>query len=185
MNRVLAIPAKNISAAVVNNMIAFEKSVGAVVFRNDGGKIKYLLLHYRPSGRTSDKNSGHWDFPKGHIEKGETEDETLRREMKEETGIADLKIIPNFKIAIRYFYRAKGNEREERKKSGKAINVWKKVIFYAAETKTEEIKISHEHIGFEWLDFDAALEKVTYKNAKNILKKADEFLNIAKPKSLR
>ena len=55
-----------------------EKSSGAVVFRQAGKKIKYLLLHYE---------SGHWDFPRGHIERGETEQITAAREIKEETGL--------------------------------------------------------------------------------------------------
>jgi bis(5'-nucleosidyl)-tetraphosphatase len=74
-------------------MIAFEKSAGAVVFRKTDKGIKYLLLKYR---------NGHWDFPKGHIENGETEEETMRREVREETGIDDLKIVPGFIENFRY-----------------------------------------------------------------------------------
>ena len=59
--------------------MAFEKSAGAVLLRRKAGQIEYFLLNY-PS-----KKGGHWDFPKGHIEKGETEIETVRREVKEET----------------------------------------------------------------------------------------------------
>lgn len=157
-------------------MLAFEKSVGAVVFRREGEKIKYLLLHYRPAGRSGKVNAGHWDFPKGHQEKGETDEMTLWRETEEETGITDLKIIPEFKTVIRYFYRAMGSEKEERMASNRALNIWKRVVVYVAETQTLAVKISHEHTGFEWLDFDSALEKVTYANAKNVLKKADNFL---------
>lgn len=144
------------------------------MFRRAENKTEYLLLHYR---------SNHWDFPKGHQEIGENDELTLRRETEEETGIVDLKIIPNFKMAVRYLYRANGKEKDERNKENKALNVWKKVIFYIAETKAEKVKISYEHSGFEWLEYDAALEKITYKNAKNVLRKADKFLNIAKSKS--
>jgi hypothetical protein len=49
----------------------WEVSVGAVVFTGEKNKRQYLLLHYP---------SGHFDFPKGHVEVGETEEETLRRE---------------------------------------------------------------------------------------------------------
>src|SRR3989344_321242 len=78
--------------------VIWEVSVGAVVFReeNRGGKKErlYLLLHYP---------SGHFDFPKGHVEAGETEEMTLRRETDEETGIRDLKVFPT-RVSIRYFY---------------------------------------------------------------------------------
>lgn len=133
----------------------FEKSVGGVIFRKVRKDIYYLLLHYE---------AGHWDFPKGHIEKGETEIETLLREIKEETGISDLKIIQGFKEYIKYFFKEKGR------------NIFKIVIFYLAETKTKEIKLSFEHIGCDWLLYKDALRRLTFKNTKNILKKANQFL---------
>lgn len=157
-------------------MISFEKSVGAVVFRRSGGEIKYLLLHYRLGGRSSGKNNGHWDFPKGHQEKRETDEETLKREIKEETGIADLKITPLFRQKVRYFYRAKGDEREERINSGRSLNVFKRVVYYAAETEAESVRLSSEHTGFLWLNYAAALDKVTYKNSKRVLKKANDHI---------
>lgn len=142
-----------------------EKSAGAVVFRKQDNKIYYLLLHYE---------SGHWDFPKGNIEEGEKEEETVKREVKEETGIEDIKIIQGFKEWIKYFYRKTYNLEKEEKK--KAPWVFKIVTFYLAETKTKEVKISFEHLGYQWLFYKEAFEKVTYKNAKEILKKANDFL---------
>jgi bis(5'-nucleosidyl)-tetraphosphatase len=149
-------------------MIAFEKSVGAVVFRRQGEKtIMYLLLHYP---------GGHWDFPKGHVEIGESEEETLRREVKEETGIEDLEIMPSARSNVRYFYRAKDSEKERRKKEGKFVNVSKKVVYYLAETKTKNIKISEEHLNFDWLGYGDALNRITYDNSKNVLKEANKHL---------
>jgi bis(5'-nucleosidyl)-tetraphosphatase len=149
------------------NMIAFEKSAGAVIFRKEEGKIFFLLLHYI---------SGHWDYVKGKIEKGEEEESTIKREAREEAGIEDLQIFPGFKKEIRFFYRAKGSEKEKRKKAGRSFNVMKKVVFYLAETKTKEIKISAEHIGYEWLEYDQALERITYPKSKELFKKANQFL---------
>lgn len=148
-------------------MISFEKSVGAVVFRRSGGAVMYLLLHYP---------SGHWDFSKGHVEKGEKDEGTLRREILEETGISDLAVVSNFSARIRYFYRAGEEEKQKRKKTGKSSNVMKKVVYYLAETKTKNVKISPEHIGCEWLGYKDALARITYKNGKNVLKKADKYL---------
>jgi len=148
-------------------MISFEKSVGAVVFRKSDGAVMYLLLHYP---------SGHWDFSKGHVERGEKDEETLCREIQEETGINDLAILPNFSTQIRYFYRAGEEEKQKRKKTGKSANVMKKVVYYLAETKTKNIKISSEHIGFEWLGYKDALARITYKNGQEVFKKADKHL---------
>lgn len=144
--------------------ISFEKSVGAVVFRKEEDEVFFLLLHYI---------SGHWDFPKGHVEEGESEHETLRREVQEETGIRDLEIILGFKKNIFYSYRPGGKERE--KKKGVA-HIIKKVVYYAAETESVEIGLSHEHKGFEWLPYDEAIGRITHDNGKNILLKANIFL---------
>ncbi|MCX6766094.1 MAG: NUDIX domain-containing protein [Candidatus Moranbacteria bacterium] len=146
---------------------SFEKSVGGVIFFQEENTIKYLLLHYE---------SGHWDFPKGHVEKGESDGETLKREIQEETGITGVGIIPGFKKQIRYFYRAGKEEKEKRIKEGIGTSIIKRVIYYLAETKTKEVKISFEHIGFEWLAYDNALERITYKNSKEVLKEANDFL---------
>lgn len=133
-----------------------ERSAGAIIFRKEKGKRKYLLLHYEV---------GHWDYVKGHIEKGEKTEATIRRETKEETGITDLKFFPKFKETIQWFFKHEGEL------------VKKYAVFYLAETGTEEIKLdSHEHIGYAWLPYEKAVEKVTFNNAKEILKKAERFL---------
>ena len=141
-----------------------EISAGAVVFRKEDNQIYYLLLHYK---------SGHWDFPKGHIEEGEKEDETVKREIKEETGIEDVKIIEGFKTWIKYTFRQTyGLEKDEKKK---APWVFKIVTFYLAETKTKEVKISFEHLRYKWLPYGQAFEQLTFKKAKEILKRANDF----------
>ncbi len=136
-----------------------ETSAGAIIFRtgDKDKKPKYLLLHY---------GTGHWDFVKGHIEGSETEEEALRREAKEESGLADLRIIPGFREKISYFY----------KKDGETIP--KDVIFFLAETAAAEkdVKLSFEHSEYMWLEFEAAMKKVTYESSREVLKKADKFL---------
>ena len=139
-----------------------EKSAGAVVFRKEGNKIYYLLLHYPSGARTS---MDYWDFPKGHIERGEKEIETVKREVKEETGLEDIKFVEGFKEWIKYFFKLKGK------------TVFKIVTFLLAEAETEEVKISPEHIGYQWLPYKEALKQLKFKNAKEILKKANDYLN--------
>lgn len=146
--------------------VVWEISVGAVVFRPGKEERLYLLLHYP---------SGHFDFAKGHIEKGETEEMTLRRETEEETGITDLKVFPK-RVSIRYFYIARGTEREKRLAKAQGIWIFKEVAFYPAETKTEEVVISHEHQGFVWENFKTALKHVTFGNAKRVLSETEEYL---------
>ena len=142
-----------------------EKSAGAIIFKIINGAHHYLLLHYP---------SGHWEFAKGHIEEGENFEKTIRREVKEETGIKDLRIIPGFKEYSKYFFRKSYGLEGEAKK--KAPWVFKLVVFYLAETKTEDVKISKEHKGFLWLPYEQALRRLTYKNAKELLRKSNDYL---------
>jgi len=141
----------------------FEKSAGAIIFRKEKGKNLFLLLKYPALSHRSKKD--YWDFPKGHIEKGETEIEAVKREVKEETGIRDLKFIKGFKESIKYFFKYKGE------------NIFKVVVFYLAETNTKDVRISFEHSGYKWLLYEEALEALSFQNAKEILKKANDFLS--------
>src|SRR3989344_3491519 len=144
-----------------------ERSAGAVIFRKEpfespqGKKTKffYLLLHYPTRSPKSKK--AHWDFPKGHIEKEETETETVKREVREETGLGDINIIYGFKERIKYYFTAKEK------------TIFKTVVFYLAETKTKSVKISKEHIGFKWLPYNEALKQLTFQKPKDILRKVD------------
>ena len=136
--------------------MAMEKSCGAiVVMKQKDGSVKYLLLHYE---------GGHWDFPKGNPEKNEKEEQTVHREIKEETDIEDIEILDGFKEAIKYFYK-RGEE-----------TVYKEVIFFLAESATEIVKLSSEHIGYAWMSYGHARKKLTYNTSKDLLRKANQFL---------
>jgi len=133
-----------------------ETSAGIVLFRKEGSKKLFLLLHYP---------SGHWDFVKGKMEKGESTHETAIREAQEETGITDLTFVENFEEWIEYNFKYQGEL------------VQKKVVFFLAETKTKEVKISHEHSGYTWMDYNSSMDKTTFDNAKTVLTKAHNLLS--------
>ena len=133
-----------------------EKSCGAVVFLKNTD-VKYLLLHYE---------AGHWDFVKGNVEPHESEKETVIRELQEETGIADAQFIEGFREKIEYFYRRQG------------ATIHKEVIFFLIETHTEKVELSYEHVGYTWLDYQSAMERLTFKNAKAALQNAYELLKV-------
>ena len=132
-----------------------ETSAGVIVYYKEHNTHLYLLLHYQ---------AGHWDLPKGHVEPGEKLRETALRETKEETNL-DVKLNDKFEESLSYFYK---------NKDGLLMN--KTVHFFIGESKTKDVKISFEHNGYNWLDFEKALQRLTYDNAKEILKKANEFL---------
>ncbi len=147
--------------------IAFEKSVGAIVFRITHGKIEFLFMKYR---------NGHWEFPRGKVEDDETEHETMQREIEEETGISQVRIMEGFREYTRFSYKAHGQELIDRKKDKSCIYIHKKAVFYLVEAMDEDVVISHEHQMFQWLDFENGFKKLTFKNAKNILTKANQNL---------
>ena len=118
-------------------------------------EVNYLMLHYE---------AGHWDFVKGNVEPNENEKDTVIRELKEETGIVDAQFVDGFREKIEYFYRRQGT------------TIHKEVIFFLIETHTEQVKLSYEHVGYTWLNYQRAMEKLTFKNARDVLQKADALL---------
>ena len=142
-------------------MVRQERSAGFVVFRreNDGaGDAEFLLLDY---GR-------HWDFPKGHIEKGEDDLAAALRELREETGIDDSMIIDGFQHEIVYFFR-----------HPKRGLIRKTVIFFLAQTSTQDVTLSHEHSGYLFLPYNQAREKLTFPTARQLLDAAWKYIDKA------
>jgi 8-oxo-dGTP pyrophosphatase MutT (NUDIX family) len=131
-----------------------ERSAGVILYQESTSGKKYLLLNYP---------SGHWDFVKGNIEKGETFKQTVLREVREETAITDINFVDGFEDKVEYYYQ----------RDGQVIH--KEVVFFLANTKTNNVILSHEHRDYTWLDFDDALKKLTYKTAKKLFKKIKDL----------
>ncbi len=132
-------------------------SCGIVLINRDNSQIKYLLLKYP---------HGHIDFAKGHIDPGETLIQCAKRELAEETSITDVQIIDGFFEQINYTY-------QEDSKSH-----YKTVDYFLAETDSTDVKVSHEHTGFMWCDFETALKELSFDNARTLLIKAQAFLDL-------
>lgn len=148
----------------------FVRSAGAVIFyRSSEGQIEYLLLNHGESQKKSD--IAYWNFPKGGVEKGESGIETAKREVWEETGLFNLAFLPKFKVVGRYFCRGT-------KPANLGKLILKTVIFYLAQTENKGVKISDEHINYEWLSFEQARERMKmFKGCQKVLIKADKFLH--------
>ncbi|TLY06225.1 MAG: NUDIX domain-containing protein [Thaumarchaeota archaeon] len=134
--------------------MAIEQSIGAVIKHQnsfeDSASSEFLLLRNR---------RGFWGFPQGHKEKGESEIQTLIREVREETGINELDIHSYIgKINYSYF-RGDGMKSE------------KEVTFFFATTPTREVKISEEHADFRWVTLGDALSMLDHAKLKLILTK--------------
>jgi bis(5'-nucleosidyl)-tetraphosphatase len=131
--------------------VALEQSIGAVIrycTSVENAECEFLLLKNR---------RGFWGFPQGHKEKGETEIQTLIREVFEETGIAYL-YIQSYIGRIHYsYFRADGMKSE------------KEVRFYFATTTTRNVIISKEHDDYKWVKFSDALCILDHRQLKSIL----------------
>ena len=127
----------------------YEKSCGAVIFDND----KILVIK---------QVKGHWGFPKGHVEEGETEVQTAIREIKEETNL-DVKIDESKRFVERY-------SPEE--------GIEKDVVFFVAKKIGGEIKVQEEEVTeTKWVAPIEAMEILTYESSKRILEKVMESLD--------
>ena len=124
-----------------------EKSCGILVFDED----KVLLVFH---------NLGHYGFPKGHVEEGETEEETAIREVKEETN-CDARIIPGFREIITYSPKP---------------NVMKDVVFFIGEPLTKDLKPQEEETSdVFFVNAHDALKMITHKDERELLEKAIEY----------
>jgi 8-oxo-dGTP pyrophosphatase MutT (NUDIX family) len=130
-----------------------EKSCGALVFRKEQGRLDMLVLKHRLGG--------HWSFPKGHVEDGETEPQTALREVKEETGLSVL-LLEGFRYQVSYSPRS---------------GVDKDVVYflgYAGDSRTtcQEEEVSE----IRWIDIAKCHEYLTYQNDRELLKCARQYL---------
>ena len=129
-----------------------EKSCGAVVYTAVDGEIKYLLVQMM---------GGHYSFPKGHVESGESEEQTALREIKEETDL-DVSLDTAFRQSVVY---------------SPYVGCEKVVVYFVAYAKSRETVCQQTEIRRAlWLSYDDAIEHVTFDNDKRILNEANEYL---------
>jgi len=111
-----------------------------------------------------------WEFPKGSIEKGESELEAAVRELREETGLAegDYTLLDGFQEEERYYF-TRGTGRD-------LCLIRKRVGYYLAEWRRGEVRISREASRFEWVSLDDALRMLRFPEKKRVLTRAEDWL---------
>lgn len=129
-----------------------EKSCGAVVVRRQGEQTEILLIRH---------NAGHWAFPKGHVEAGETEAQTAAREILEETGLK-VDIDQGFRMVITYSPRP---------------GVEKDVVYFIGRSPKG---VPHPQLTevsrSEWVPLEGAAERITFANDRQVLERAVPYL---------
>jgi 8-oxo-dGTP pyrophosphatase MutT (NUDIX family) len=130
-----------------------QKACGAVIFRQDHDVLRFLLI--------KQKHGGHWGFPKGMMDEGETEQETARREVREETGLA-VKLLEGFRSSVRYSPNR---------------NTVKEAVFFLAHAPDMPVKCQASEIeGYSWCEMSEAVKLLTFENSRGVLKEAYRVL---------
>ncbi|MBQ9131482.1 MAG: NUDIX domain-containing protein [Clostridia bacterium] len=129
----------------------YEKSCGALVVRRDAtdGKTYILMIRH--------KQGGHRSFPKGHMERGETEYMTAVREVFEETAV-QIRIDTDFRETVHY---------------SPLPGVSKEVVYFLTETQQTEIKPREGEIAqVEWVPIEEVEASLTHENDKTVFRAA-------------
>ncbi len=126
-----------------------EKSCGSIIFLEQADGLAVLLVHH---------NLGHWGLPKGHVELGETEEETAAREVFEETGIESI-VIPGFRKQITYCPKK---------------NISKDVIFFIGKAinSSDPIAQLSEVCEAKFIKIQKCFSLITYQSEQEVLKEA-------------
>lgn len=139
-----------------------DNSVGIIPIRKIGSSYQFLLVH---------EIDDHWGFPKGHPNPRESEIETVARELFEETGIDSFDYFEDFRFVGKYSYQ----------KDNVIVN--KDVVFFLGFIEEgKRVQPTSEVKRAEWFSFDRALDTLTYRESRNMLKKAQVYIrNLVSP----
>ena len=131
-----------------------EKSCGAICVKQTAGGPRVLLIRHR--------YGGHWAFPKGHVEPGETERETAAREVREETGAA-IRILDGYREITTY-------------SPGKGV--MKDVVMFLAQITGGKLRPQPEEVrAVELLTPGEAQKRLTYEADRRLLQKAQPLID--------
>ena len=132
----------------------YEKSCGAVVFTRINNEIKYLLIR---------NLTGIYGFPKGHVEQGETEEQTALREVFEEVGLA-VNLLPSFRS-------------EDEHPIPQKENTIKQIVYFLGEYCNQQFTYQKEELTDALLvDYETAMTLFQFDSSKRILTEANNFL---------
>ena len=131
-----------------------EVSCGAVVFARMPEGLRYVIIH---------SQQGFYGFPKGHMEAGETEQQTALREIREEVGL-EVRLLDGFR------------EVEEHPLPQKP-GVTKRVIYFLAECEMQPLLPQPGEVAeAAWMTYDEAMGVFQFDNLKVLLHKAHQTL---------
>lgn len=134
----------------------FERSYGIIPLMREGDAWRVLIIL---------REKGFWEFPKGHGESGESAEQAAIRELKEETALNVVSFLQKDPLIVEYEFERKGRA------------VPKQVFYFIAEVAGEFRNQKGEVEAGEWLSLEGAVEKLTFKNSKELCQKVIVLLN--------
>jgi 8-oxo-dGTP pyrophosphatase MutT (NUDIX family) len=136
-----------------------EQSFGVIPVYQRGGQTYFLIIQH---------NAGHWAFPKGRAEKGESEVETALRELREETGITDVSVRPDPVFEERYTRTQWGSRRQ---------HVQKTVRYFLGMVHDPKVRLQQAEVqDYKWATYDEARAMITFDASRRLLDDAARAL---------
>jgi bis(5'-nucleosidyl)-tetraphosphatase len=142
---------------MADSKIAKDEAFGIVPILYEDDRYQFLLIQH---------NAGHWGFPKGHADPGESDLQAACREFLEETGITDCQVIQGPLFSERYTFTRRGQRFE------------KTVIYFAALVESATVQCQQEEIqDYLWADYEKALSLLSFNGSKQVLNEVHQYLS--------
>ena len=154
-----------------------EVSSGGVIYKQDGEQRLMCLIARQADGRVV------WALPKGHLEPGEDLRAAAVREVREETGLTGELIRKLGTISYAFFIQA-NRTTADRHGRQPATRYLKTVHFFLLRyTRGETDAHDDEVVEAQWVPFDEALARMSYRNERRIVRNAKQVLQASDHKS--
>jgi len=142
---------------MAKSQVVQDEAFGIIPIWQSDGMDHFLIIQH---------HQGHWGFPKGHANRGESPLETARREFVEETGIGDFTILETVCFSERYQFVHKKRR------------VDKTVVYFPAMVQSPEVQRQEDEIrDYLWAGFDQAIALLTYEGARRILQEVQHYFS--------
>lgn len=141
---------------MAHSKVGKDEAFGIIPILQESDRHQFLLIQH---------HAGHWGFPKGHADPGESALEAACREFIEETGIADYALLEGVSFSEQYFFTRQGQKFQ------------KTVLYFPAMVLSPTVQCQQEEIrSYAWLDYDRAIALMSFNGGKQVLTEAHRYL---------